>query len=697
MANNNNGPLSKKLRTDSPFSDLSTIYESFRENYASNLKKFTPPITARILERINDNNNNNSNHNSSHNSNRNSNHNNNRKKLLNNLKDTTKNFEFREKIYLNYVSKFLDNQKKLKKSSDSYYFKLDKSPEQIATSIKTAINKVVENPIQIDKKNLNINFSVSHGNPTTELFNIPDNVFVIVINPLNRMVYTNETVIPFRNISNKIIQELNNPTINDINPYEIMKNLYKLKCFYDSSIFFPNQTMYDITLSYSKEENEASKEKRRIGLYNYSLNNPSQYNNFAIHTPDFLTPLSNGSREEKLSSFIGKKSNDKTKYDIFLVFGCNMYNLKNLEEYELNYYYLVEKIYIYYNFAKILNSTILNNLISKSLIFDFKSIDCKIRFSDKDTKFNRNNENGLLANSSLSPITNLENKIYYLLIQEKYEELYKFINFNKISEEDLVNYLIIPIENIITQNINLKFLQEKYIENLCTFIIKILNTAGNNTIFMDNPKYNEQLLILLINGLYNKPTIPDIPDSIPNREIHIERFTTIFKMNKSIYDSILIKLYDSIIQNKNIYRNESDEIINNLYVNMINSSIDCIINNFKNIETKLNTTINIPESFIKLINFPIDLSEKNIICIKKEPINNVHDVLKIIHINDNKKCAGEQLFDIYNKINSNFPDFFNNTNNNTNNNNTRGPIRRTKRKGNNNLSNKRETKKSKKK
>ena len=40
MSNINNDPLSKRVRSDSSFSDLFTIYESFRENYVNNLKKF---------------------------------------------------------------------------------------------------------------------------------------------------------------------------------------------------------------------------------------------------------------------------------------------------------------------------------------------------------------------------------------------------------------------------------------------------------------------------------------------------------------------------------------------------------------------------------------------------------------------------------------------------------------------------------
>lgn len=138
---------------------------------------------------------------------------------------------------------------------------------------------------------------------------------------------------------------------------------------------------------------------------------------------------------------------------------------------------------------------------------------------------------------------------------------------------------------------------------------------------------------------------------------------------------------------------------------MINNIIDYILNNIQKLIIKLNIDVEdrpvfikmfttFPESFIQLINFKINLSKKKIMCSNNiGPFNNVHDILKIIHINDNKKCAGEQLFDIYNKINSNFPDFFKNLNNNnsnntnSNNNNLRGLSSRTKKKAKTNQHN----------
>ncbi len=285
-------------------------------------------------------------------------------------------------------------------------FLLDKSPSELKSNILSLLKKsVVPNYNTLNPGELNVWFSSSHGAPINNLIKLPSNVVVIVISPINRFGYLSKMENIKKNLVMSLFKELkeggrflNND--GNVNLMDVLKYIQNLKCFSDSHVFLPNQEMYDMVLQYN------SKEKKLypfLGLHDFNKSEDDNKKHNGLFLQFNPYEHAQGKIRKTLNSVIQERilennnnNNTNEKLHIYFVGGCNIYNLSFSN-------YFIEKVYIYYNFIKLLNNSIINSLLSRinlnfKLKTDSEESDCYFFYHTKKHLKkkgvpNENNEN----------------------------------------------------------------------------------------------------------------------------------------------------------------------------------------------------------------------------------------------------------------------------------------------------------------
>ena len=345
------------------------------------------------------------------------------KKYIGNLNPKTKILnEFVYKTYRNdYLKKNVPNKKNqdLKEIRLNYYLKtvvsIMKTEKETFSHSKinfeykpidlyNKINEIknnydtnIESKLQ-EKDNKNTYFINCHGGyfkNNLKLYTVPDNVIIHFLTPLNYLsyIYPDEY-----KILHQKLKEISKNTDNTINN---IKDLLKIDCFQNMITFLPGQKCFDINLSITSDDK--IKFNNNMGIYNNGV---------------FIT----NELDDTLSNII---QNDSTSivHPILLTFPediiTNIYiNCCRSCNNSIDYL-TIETMYIYENFIKQLNNSLLN--IEEPMII--KETICKNSFTRKETI--RNNLKYYGNNKSLSgkkEKTNspLINKIINFYIKNKF-------------------------------------------------------------------------------------------------------------------------------------------------------------------------------------------------------------------------------------------------------------------------------------
>ena len=121
----------------------------------------------------------------------------------------------------------------------------------------------------------------------------------------------------------------------------------------------PNQLMYNLDLDYQAKDLE-NYSLYKWGLHHFNLSSQNNVSESVLFsTGQTVHSIINKEILKKTPVSELRAKAKKEKYHILFVSGCNTYNENYMD------HYITEKIYIYYNFLKILNNTIIEKLSDK--------------------------------------------------------------------------------------------------------------------------------------------------------------------------------------------------------------------------------------------------------------------------------------------------------------------------------------------
>jgi hypothetical protein len=497
--------------------------------------------------------------------------------------------EIRLNYYLKTVVSIMKKEDNLFKHSEINF---ENKPIDLYTEINDIKTNYDTNVDILNKTDSKSSYFINcHGHYSTNsksmlnLFTVPDNVIIHFLTPLNYLsyqYYDDDGTIEKQSIIDAVKSV--ETTKNDIT------SLLKINCFQNMITFLPGQKCFDINLSIYTNETHA---KDRMGIYKISKVK-NKVNEVTRDYGDYLIPLSNliynGKNKINNSEPPKLEFADDIITNIYISCcrSCNNWINNNLT---------IETMYIYENFIKQLNNSILDinkpdeilfkcinaYTAKQSLITDRNSeegLNTKLTPKYKKTNSPRINEiinyvksrnfSDLLKieiNKSEFTIKEIENLLYYILGNKKFEiidVIHESINYEK-------NYNKYFLEKIFFYGLNQISSPDVNVTGLLQHLIDKYDKDKLKLNVRNNEDFNK-IKLYLTGSISIAVKIKDIFRSIQNLE-NKKAFSWTILMTLINTDKINMDIVSTLFYDDDIIKHVDINFIDKFRNTLLNDSI----------------------------------------------------------------------------------------------------------------------------